>query len=90
MSNPEKPLPARTSARTWLALAAAALVLGVVLVFILQNLKNAKVTFLWLSGSFPLGVALLAAAVLGGLVVFLVSSVRMLQVRRTARRGRRP
>ncbi|RKS80683.1 putative integral membrane protein [Motilibacter peucedani] len=89
MSNPEQLPPPHRTGRAWAALVPAGLVLVVVLVFVLQNLKRTKVRFLWLDGSFPLGVALLLSAVLGGLLVALVASVRLLQVRRTARRGRR-
>lgn len=78
-------LPLSRVGRAWTALLPAAVVLIVVLVFVLQNLQPSDVTFLIWSGAFPLGVALLAAAFLGGLAVFLLGSVRILQLRRMTR-----
>jgi uncharacterized integral membrane protein len=62
----------------------------VVLVFILQNLKTVRVHFFWADWSVPLAVNLLLAAVLGGLIVAGVGAMRILELRRAARRtGRR-
>lgn len=58
-----------------------------VLVFVLQNLASATTTFFGARWTIPLGVDLLFAAVLGGLVVFLVGTTRMLQLRRMLRRA---
>jgi uncharacterized integral membrane protein len=67
------------------------LALVVMLVFIFQNLRASTVSFFGFSGVLPLGVALVAAALLGGLVVFGFGSVRIVQLRRLARReDRRP
>ena len=74
--------------RAWTALVPAGVVLGVVLVFVLQNLQRSNVTFLMWSGELPLGVALLVSAVLGALAVFLLGSVRILQLRRMTRSRR--
>src|SRR4051812_29902869 len=94
LAEPPAATPAQNSAvpssrvgRTWTALVPAAAVMVVVLIFVLQNLQRSEVTFLFWSGGLPLGVALLAAAALGGLAVFLLGSVRILQLRRLA--GRR-
>jgi lipopolysaccharide assembly protein A len=62
------------------------LALVAVLVFVFQNLQRTKVSFLMLSGRAPLGLALVAAALLGGLVVFGLGSVRIMQLRTLARR----
>ncbi|MGD1012608.1 MAG: LapA family protein [Acidimicrobiales bacterium] len=59
---------------------------GVMLAFVLQNLQQAKVSFLMFSGSFPLALALAGGAVLGALVVFLLGSVRIVQLRKALRR----
>jgi uncharacterized integral membrane protein len=66
-----------------LALGIVALV--VVIVFIIENSKSTSVTFFGASWRIPLGLDLLLAAVLGGIVTFLLGSVRMLQLRRVAR-----
>jgi uncharacterized integral membrane protein len=61
------------------------LALLAMLIFVLQNLQRSEVSFFGLSGDAPLGLALLGAALLGGLVVFCLGSVRILQLRKLAR-----
>lgn len=79
-------IPSTRASATWIAVIGAMVALVIVLVFILENLRSVKVTFLGAHWSVPLGVDLLLAAVLGGLVVVLVGTVRILQLRREARR----
>ena len=76
------------TAGTWAAVVVATAALIVLLVFILQNLQLTTVTFLGLRGDLPVGVALLLAAAIGGLLVAFVGAARILQLRRTARRTR--
>ena len=64
----------------------ALIFLVVLLVFIFQNLHNVKISFFTASGSFPLALALLLAAVGGALIVLCLGSIRILQLRRTVRR----
>ncbi|QFZ18056.1 lipopolysaccharide assembly protein LapA domain-containing protein [Saccharothrix syringae] len=78
----------RTSG-TWVAVLASIVVLLVLLIFILQNLEGATIYFLGASGTLPLGVALLLAAIAGALVVALVGAARIMQLRRQAKRGLR-
>ena len=59
-----------------------------IIVFILQNLKDVKVTFFAVHWRMPLALDLLLAAALGGAVVFLAGAVRMLQLRLHVRRRR--
>jgi uncharacterized integral membrane protein len=70
----------------WVAVVIAALVLVFLLIFILQNPTRVSVFFLGAAGILPLGVAMLFAAIAGALLVALISSARILQLRRTARR----
>ena len=65
------------------------LVLAVLLVFVLQNLDRVPIEFLGASGEVPVGVALLLAAVAGGLIVGLASGLRILQLRRRVKRERK-
>jgi len=78
----------RTSSM-WTAVACAAVVLLVLLIFILQNQQPVTVAFFGLQGRLPLGVALLLAAVGGALVVLVAGMARILQLRRVARRHRK-
>lgn len=71
----------------WTGLILSTVVFLVLLVFVLQNLDPVVIRFLWLRGSLPTGVALLLAAIAGVLLVAIPGSVRMLQLRRAARRG---
>ncbi|GAB3502741.1 lipopolysaccharide assembly protein LapA domain-containing protein [Amycolatopsis cihanbeyliensis] len=74
----------------WVTAIVGALVLILLLIFILQNQDGVTVTFLGISGSLPLGVALLLAAVAGALLVALLGAARILQLRRRFRRAGRP
>jgi uncharacterized integral membrane protein len=74
------------ASHTWIGLAAGAVFLVIVLIFILQNLHSYRATFLWTHWKIPLGVDLLLAAVLGALVMFTAGAVRIVQLRREARR----
>lgn len=65
------------------------IVTALVIVFIVQNLHDAKVHFVTLTFSLPVGVIILGAAVAGALIVVLVSLARILQLRMAARRHRR-
>ena len=73
----------------WVGLILSAVVLVVLLVFILQNLDPVRIQFLGLVGQLPTGVALLLAAVAGLLLVAIPGGLRILQLRRLARRGPR-
>jgi uncharacterized integral membrane protein len=73
----------RTRASGWWAgLIIAAIVLIFLLIFILQNVESVDIEFLMFSGSLPLGVAMLLAAIAGILVVAIPGVARMIQLRR--------
>lgn len=71
----------------WAGVAAALFLLVVLLVFILQNLKEVRVSFFWIHWRIPLALDLLFATVLGGLIVFVAGLLRMLEMRRSSRRS---
>lgn len=81
-------VPRTRAGRNWVGVAAAILLLIVVLVFIIENLKTVHATFFGVGWRLPLAIDLLLAAVLGGLVVFLLGTTRIVQLRRLARRRR--
>jgi len=66
----------------------AMVLLGVMLLFVFQNLASTRVRFVTASGRLPLAVALLASAAAGALVVLALGSVRILQLRRVIRGGK--
>jgi uncharacterized integral membrane protein len=49
----------------WVGVMAGAVVLALLLMFILQNTRSAKISYLTFAGSMPLGIALLLAAIAG-------------------------
>ncbi|GAA2080667.1 lipopolysaccharide assembly protein LapA domain-containing protein [Aeromicrobium halocynthiae] len=71
------------SGALYFGLVVAALLTILVLVFILQNSDSATIRFLGFEGAFPIGVAMLLAAVTGILIVAVPGSVRILQLRRS-------
>jgi uncharacterized integral membrane protein len=72
----------------WVAVAAAALVLLFLLIFILQNSQQVRVSFFGAKGHLSLGVAMLLSAVAGALLIVLVGAARIVQLRLVARRHR--
>lgn len=91
MGAPQKPHKVRRTrfGGTWVAMVLFALVLLVLLVFILQNSQQVKISFFGANGHLALGVAMLLAAVGGILLVVIPGVGRMIQLRRTARRHRK-
>ena len=72
----------------WAATAAAILLLVALIIFILQNSTSVQVHYLGFAGSLSLGMALLIAAVGGGLAVAIAGVARVTQLRMYARRAR--
>jgi uncharacterized integral membrane protein len=71
----------------WFGMVAAALVLVLLLIFILQNTRSVKITYFTVSGTIPVGVALLFAAVGGLLLAGLVASLRIWQLHHRVTQG---
>jgi uncharacterized integral membrane protein len=91
-SPPPQPEPALGHSRSgglWTGLILSAIVLIFLLVFILQNQISVTIRFLGFAGSVPVGVALLLAAIAGLLLVAIPGGVRIMQLRRAARRAAR-
>lgn len=70
----------------WTALIAGFLILILLLIFIAQNTASSQFQFLGWHWSLPLGVAILLAAVVGGLITVAVGTARILQLRRAAKK----
>jgi uncharacterized integral membrane protein len=75
--------------RLWLALIPALVFLVLLIVFIAENGQSVRVKFFGASGHISLALALLISAVAGAVLVLLVGSVRIVQLRLAARRHRR-
>jgi len=83
----DAPHPTR-AALVWTATVAVLVLLGLLIVFILQNQEQVSVQYFGLVGSVPLGIALSIAAVVGGLLVAFTGAIRILQLRTAATRLR--
>ncbi len=75
------------AASLWTSLTAGFLILIVLLIFITQNTVSAQFAFLGWHWSLPLGVAILLAAVCGGLITVLAGTARIFQLRRAAKKN---
>ena len=73
---PEPQRPPDRPVRDWAPLVAGLLLLLIVGIFVLQNGDKVDLDFLGFEGRPPLGVALLLAAVLGGLATLFLGFVR--------------
>jgi uncharacterized integral membrane protein len=71
----------------WKAVAGGILLLILLIVFIVENLRDVTAAYFGAHWRLPLGIDLLLATVLGALVVLLVGAARVLQLRM---RGRQP
>ncbi len=71
----------------WSALIVGFLILILLLIFVAQNTASTPFTFFGFHWSLPLGVAILLAAVGGGLLSVAVGSARIIQLRRVAKKS---
>ncbi|MGN7134241.1 LapA family protein [Rhodococcoides corynebacterioides] len=74
------------AAALYTGLVVGAIVLVVLMVFILQNLDSVPIHLFGWTFDLPVGIGMLLAAVAGALVMAAAGGVRILQVRRAAKR----
>jgi uncharacterized integral membrane protein len=87
VSPPSRSIKRTRASGTWVAVVIALVVLALLLIFILRNLQTVAINFLGMEGSMPLGVAMLVAALGGGVLVALVGAARILQLRRATKKA---
>ncbi|WP_326566638.1 lipopolysaccharide assembly protein LapA domain-containing protein [Amycolatopsis rhabdoformis] len=87
-TTPSTKRPTRVSG-AWVSAIVAIVLLAFLLVFILQNLNSVTVNFLGMSGSLPIGIAMLLAALGGMVVIALVGGARIMQLRKQSKRLRK-
>ena len=76
------------TASTFVAVTVGLALALLMLVFVLQNDQRQPFELLWLDFTLPVGVAMLLASILGGLVVASFGLARVVQLRVKARRHR--
>ncbi|WP_428339646.1 LapA family protein [Mycobacterium sp.] len=84
---PESAVKFTRTAGLWSFLALGFFILIVLLIFITQNTSPGDFAFLGWHWTLPLGVAILLAAVSGGLITFLAGTARIYQLRRAAKKN---
>ena len=84
---PESAVQFTRAAALWSALIIGFLILILLLVFIMQNTDSTTINFFGWNWSLPLGVAILLAAVGGGLLTVAVGTARIVQLRRAAKKN---
>jgi uncharacterized integral membrane protein len=88
VESPDAPRLGRTRiSAAWFGIVATALVPVLLLIFILQNTRSVKITYVTASGTIPVGVALLFAAIGGLLLAGLMASLRIWQLHHRLAQG---
>jgi uncharacterized integral membrane protein len=84
---PQSAVKFTRAAALWSALIAGFAILILLLVFILQNTDSATIHFFVWEWNLPVGVAILLAAVCGGLLTVAAGTARIIQLRRAAKKN---
>lgn len=84
---PESAVKFTRAASLWSSLTMGFLILIVLLIFVTQNPDSAQFHFLPWHWTLPLGVAILLAAIGGGLITVLAGTARIYQLRRAAKKN---
>jgi uncharacterized integral membrane protein len=85
--SPESAVKFTRAAALWSALIVGFVILILLLVFIMQNTDSTTIhLFVW-EWNLPVGVAILLAAVCGGLLTVAAGTARIIQLRRAAKRN---
>jgi uncharacterized integral membrane protein len=85
---PPDRVPHTRTGAAWVALVGAALLAVLLIVFLVQNTRSTEISFLWMTTSTPLAVALLIAAVGSVLLTLILGTARITQLRRLVRKQR--
>jgi len=86
--SPPARVPHTRTGAAWVALIGAALLAVLLIVFLVQNTHSTEISFLWMTTSTPLAVALLIAAVGSVLLTLILGTARIAQLRRLVRKQR--
>ena len=85
--SPESAVKFTRAAALWSALIVGFVILILLLVFIMQNTDSTTIHLFGWAWNLPVGVAILFAAVCGGLLTVAAGTVRIVQLRRAAKKN---
>lgn len=85
---PAQQVPHTRTGTAWMALAGAALLAVLLIIFLVQNTRSTEISFLWMTTSTPVAFALLIAAVGSVLLTLVLGTARIAQLRRLVRKQR--
>lgn len=86
-STPESAVKFTRAAALWSAMIGGFVILILLLVFIMQNTESTTIHLFAWEWNLPVGVAILLAAVCGGLVTVAAGTTRIIQLHRAAKRN---
>jgi uncharacterized integral membrane protein len=81
-------VPRTRAGMAWVAIGTAAVLAIALIIFVAQNTRSTEITFLWMTASTPLAVALLIAAVGSVLLTLIIGTARIAQLRHLIRKSR--
>jgi len=81
-------VPHTRAGAAWVALVTAALLAVLLIIFLVQNTRSIEISFLWMTASTPVAVALVIAAVGSVLLTLILGTARIAQLRRLVRKQR--
>ncbi|WP_123028351.1 LapA family protein [Mycolicibacterium stellerae] len=87
LASPKSAVKFTRAAALWSSLIVGFLILILLLVFIMQNTDSTTIHLFGWEWNLPVGVAILFAAVCGGLLTVAVGTSRIIQLRRAAKRN---
>lgn len=85
---PSRRVPGSRAGRAWVGISAGTLLAVLLIIFLVQNTGSTEISFLWMTTSTPLAVALLIAAVGSVLLTLIIGTARIAQLRRLIRKPR--
>ena len=81
-------VPKTRTGAAWVGVCLAALIAIALIVFLAQNTRRVHVSFLWMDATTPLALALLIAAVAAALLMLVIGTARILQLRKSVHQQR--
>lgn len=85
----DRHVPRTRTGAAWVGVCAAAIIALALVIFAVQNTRNVEISFLWMTTSTPLALALLIGAVGGILLTMVLGTARITQLRRQVRGPKR-